>query len=219
MRNRKPTAPFLAGNRIVVLLTALVVAVGLTGLTATAMAGSGDSATAAKKKKKKICPPGTHKVTVKKKKNGRVIKKKKCAPNASNTPAPGQPGGPTAALVISPTAFSYPGTQHNGQHENCVMCPTQAFTVTNAGGGASGPLAVSLQEVVNLIPGQPAAFYVVGNTCAAALAPGGTCSVDVKFSPNDNPGGCGDCTDRSILHVIGTPGGDAKSDLAGLVQG
>jgi hypothetical protein len=213
MRNGRRTSPFLAGNRIVVMLAALMVAAGLTAATAIAR---GDGPTVAKKKKP--CPAGTHKVIVKKKKDGVTIKKRKCVPNATPNPIPpGQPGGPTAALVISPTASDF-GTANHGGFGACTPppdadCPTRDFVVTNAGGGASGVPAPSITEVHNPEIGGPPAFQVYANSCAAGLAPGGTCTVTVRFAPNSN---AGDELFDSVLHVIGSPGGDVQATLHGM---
>ena len=207
MRDSKRTAPFLTGNRVVVLLTALLVAVGLTGLTTTAMAGAGDPGTplAKKKKKKKKCPRGTHKVVIKK--HGK--KKRKCVQNKT-TPVP-TPAA--AALTISSASFTFPTTTHHGFPCANIpsQCTTQPFTVSNIGRSPSGVPASSITEVTNPGgPGQPAAFAIGANTCTAPLPPAGTCTVTVQFAPNDNQNGY-----VSVLHVAATPGGDAQAQMSG----
>jgi hypothetical protein len=111
-RRRTSRGKVANGNRAVALLTAMLVAVGLTALTMSAVAGADSGATVAKKKK--VCPPGTHKVTVKK--NGR--KKAKCLPNSTTpTPTPTTPAATTVALSCvscapgdgQPVAFDLPG--------------------------------------------------------------------------------------------------------------
>ena len=193
-------------NRIALVVSAMLVIGLLVGLT-TSAAGAGDpGATVAKKKKKKKCPAGTHKVTVKKK-NGK--KKKKCVADA-----PPAPAAPTT-LSISPTSFDFGSVSHGGfavcQPDPDPDCPTHAFTVTNTGGAASGVPAASITIVSNPVNTDPPANQVSASTCTAALAPGATCTVTVKFAPNSNP------TDPyvSALHVVATPGSDAQATLSG----
>jgi hypothetical protein len=199
-------------NRIALVVSAILVVGLVVGLTTSASAGSGGSGdTGAKKKKKKTCKAGTHKVTVKKK-NGK--KKKKCVPDAT-APTPAQP----TTLSISPASADFGNAEHGGfdvcQPDPDPDCPTRAFTVTNSGGAPSGVPAASITEVLN--PGgigvEPPAFRVTANSCTAALPPGGSCSVTVKFAPQNNPG---DEHFRSVLHVVASPGSDAQSTLDGM---
>jgi hypothetical protein len=193
-------------NRIAIVVSAMLMVGLFVGLTTSASAGAGDpGATAAKKKKKKTCPAGTHKVTVKKK-NGK--KKTTCVANATPTPP-----AATTTLAISPFIFTYPDTQHGGACPG-VNCPTQAFTVTNAGGAVSGVPATSITEVHNPEIGGPPAFTVTANTCTAALPAGGTCTVTVGFHPNSN---AGDQTYSSVLHVAAS-GSDAQATLSGFAD-
>jgi hypothetical protein len=203
----------LAGNRIVVLLTALSVAVGLTGLTTTAVAGSGHPGGSGGKHKhhhKKKCPQGFHKEVVKK--NGKVVKKKngkpkkKCVKNHNGTS-----GSSAAKLSIDPGTFTFPDTQHHSGLP-CPACPTQDFTVKNSGGSASGTLTPSVTDVADPNPGDDPAFLISQNGCGAALPPGGTCSITVTFSPPSNGG---DQHYASVLHVRGSPGGDAQAQMSG----
>jgi hypothetical protein len=197
MRDARRTAPFLRGNRFVVLLVAMLVAVGLTGMTTTA-AGAGDSATVAKKKKKKKkCPPGTQKV-VKKKKNGK--KKRTCVPIP--------PAG--AALSITPTSFDFGGVNQGGL-DNCLPppdadCPTQNFTVVNAGPGPTGSLVVSLTHITTDGGGTPG-FQVFANTCAGVLAPGASCVVTIRAGDDAN------FTYISRLDVSASPGGTVSATV------
>jgi hypothetical protein len=202
----------MGGNRIVALLTALSVAVGLTGLTTTAVAGSGHPGGSGGKHKhhhKKKCPQGFHKQVVKK--NGKVVKKKngkpkkKCVPNAKKpTPA-------GAGLTITPSTVTFPDTQHHSGLP-CPACPTQDFTVKNSGGSASGTLTPSVTDVADPNPGDDPAFLISQNGCGAALPPGATCSLTVTFSP---PSNSGDQHYASVLHVRGSPGGDAQAQMSG----
>jgi hypothetical protein len=183
-------------NRLALVASAMLIVGLLAGLTTSASSGAGDPGTTApKKKKKKKCAAGTHKVVVKK--HGKK-KKKKCVPDA--------PPGPPAVLTISPASFTYADTQHGDQSA------PKPFTVTNTGGSASGVPATSVTEVNNPIPGDPPGFAVSANSCTAAVAPGGTCTVTVVFQPtsNGNPQPY-----RAVLHVIATSGGDAQAALTG----
>jgi hypothetical protein len=192
-------------NRIALVVSAMLMVGLFVGLTTSASAGAGDpGATAAKKKKKKVCPAGTHKVTIKKK-NGK--KKKTCVPDAA------PPTTATTTLAISPFVFTYPDTQHGGACPG-PNCPTQAFTVTNTGGAASGVPATSITEVHNPEIGGPPGFTVTANTCTAAVGPGASCTVTVGFHPNSN---AGDQTYSSVLHVAAS-GSDAQATLSGFAD-
>ena len=125
------------------------------------------------------------------------------------TPAPGQ------TLIISPASFTFPNTQHHSGLP-CPGCPTQDFTVTNTGGSPSGALATSIAFGDDPIAGDDDAFFVTGDSCAGApLAAGATCTVNITFSP---PSNTGDGNYTAILHVIGSPGGDAQAGLGGHAQ-
>src|SRR5690242_19364013 len=132
------------------LLTVLLIAVALTGLTTTAMAGARNPAAGVAKKKKKSCSPGTHRVVIKR--HGR--KKRKCVPNAM---APS-----TAVLSISPSTYRFPDTEHGGFpcQVGTTSCSTKDFTVTNTGTQQSGVLIVGVREVHNPEVGGPSAFLV-----------------------------------------------------------
>jgi hypothetical protein len=108
-----------------------------------------------------------------------------------------------AKLTISPTLVEYPDTQQGTQS------PPQTFTVTNTGGFASGPLATSITDVLDPVPG---AFVLGTNGCAGVdLPPGGSCDVDVTFAPPN--GGGGDY--HSKLEVTGSPGITVQAQLQG----
>jgi hypothetical protein len=87
------------------------------------------------------------------------------------------------------------------------------FTVTNTGGSTSGVPTVSIVETHNPEVGGHAAFQVTANTCTAALPPGATCSLTVKFAPNSN---AGDEMFSSRLDVAASPGSTASSVLSGM---
>jgi hypothetical protein len=204
-------------NRIALVACAMLVVGLLVGLTTSASAGPGDPSAPAKKKKKKKCPAGTHKVVVKKK-NGK--KKRKCVADAPATPAPTG----TSTLTVTPSSFTYPAKTQNSCNQDADPpdsdCTTQIFTVTNTGGAASGTLATSIVELTHPAVGahDPAFVFFsfppnTANACAGvALAPGASCSVSVLF---DVPSNSGDGNSTSVLHVVGSPGGDAAASLAG----
>ncbi|MGZ5340786.1 MAG: hypothetical protein ACXWED_05175 [Solirubrobacterales bacterium] len=187
-------------------LSAAMLLVGalMVGLTSSAAAGGDSSATVAKKKKKK-CPAGTTKQVVRKK--GK--KKIKCVPVAATTPTP-TPAA-TAKLSITPTSFDFGGVNQGGL-DNCqpppdADCPTQDFTVSNAGPNASGALAASIVGIT-VPPGIPG-FEVFANTCTAPLAPGASCTVTVRFGDDNNS------TYVSRLDVTASPGGTASATVMG----
>ena len=76
---------------------------------------------------------------------------------------------PTADLATQAIAFA--GTQPQG-----VASPAQPLTITNNG---SAPLSVSGVELGGTDP----ADYLVDNQCEQAVAPGASCQVMVRFSP------------------------------------
>jgi hypothetical protein len=189
----------------IALVVSVMLVVGLVAGLATSASGAGDPGATVAKKKKKVCPAGTHKVTVKKK-NGK--KKKKCVADPT-TPAP--PASTT--LTISPTTFTYPDTQHHTGACDPAVCPTQAFTVTNTGGAASGVPASSITEVTQPVIGaHDPGYFTTANTCTAPLSAGGSCSVTVQFIP---PSNAGDGNYTSVLHVVATPGSDVQAALSG----
>lgn len=136
------------------------------------------------------------------------------------TPPPTPPVVPPPAvttLAINPTSFDF-GTAEHGGFPGCGAdpdpnCPTQAFTVTNTGGATSGVPTASIVETHNPEIGGPAAFKITASTCTAALAPGASCSLTVKFAPNSN---AGDQTFSSRLDVTASPGSPVSSALSGM---
>ncbi len=79
------------------------------------------------------------------------------------------------------------------------------ITITNTGGGTSGPVTVGL--------GGPSAseFQLVGTTCTTApLPPKGTCTADVAFRPASTG------SKAAMLNVAATPGGQLAVTLTGL---
>ena len=107
-----------------------------------------------------------------------------------------------AALAISPTTQDF-GTLTQGS-----TSADFPFTVTNNGGVASGPLAVSFG-------GSSASMFQLGaQTCnGATLGAGGSsiCNLAVHFSPTAGTTG----TVTASLLVGGTPGGTAVATLTG----
>jgi hypothetical protein len=123
----------------------------------------------------------------------------------------------TTTLAIDPASFDF-GTVAHGGFGACGAdpdpdCPTHAFTVTNTGSATSGVPTASIVELHNSEIGGPAAFAITANTCTAALAPGASCSITVKFAPNSNDG---DEMFSSRLDVSASPGSAASSALSGM---
>ena len=140
------------------------------------------------------------------------------------TPPPATPPAPpvtppvtppaTTTLGIDPVSFDFGSVQHGGA---CAPdpdpdCPTHAFTVTNTGAAASGVPTASITELHNPLIGGSAAYTIVANTCTAALAPGASCSITVKFAPSSN---AGDQMYSSRLDVTASPGSTVSSALSG----
>jgi hypothetical protein len=200
----KNTSP--GSNRIVVLLTALLVAVGLTAMTTTAIADGGQGGSGNGQHKHHHhhhkCPKGTHKKVFFK--HGK--RHKKCVPDEDQTGTPTSPGT-SAGLVINPASFTFPDTEH------AVGSSFHDFVVTNKGGSRSGTLNATVTDVADPNPGDGPAFTFTQNGCTAALAPGATCTVTVKFAP---PSNAGDEHYASVLHVAGSPGGNAQSQIDGI---
>ena len=191
----------------------LIAALLLVGLTSSASAGSGDKVTAqAAKKKCKRHSKGSGKASTKRKK----CHHKRPGSRPTIPPAATVPAAP-AVLSINPPGFNFGAVEHGG-FGSCGAdpdpnCPTQAFTVTNIGAATSGVPTASLVETKNPEIGGVAAFQITSNTCNAALPPGGSCSLTVKFAPNSN---AGDEMYSSRLDVTATPGSTASSILSGM---
>lgn len=136
-----------------------------------------------------------------------------------STPPSTPPATPpaTTTLAIDPASFDFGSVPHGG-FSACLPdpdpdCPTHAFTVTNTGGAASGVPTASIVELKNPEIGGPAAFAITANTCTAALAPGASCSITVRFAPNSN---AGDEMFSSRLDVNASPGTPVSSALSGM---
>lgn len=91
-------------------------------------------------------------------------------PNAT-APLSGTALAPVADITISPMTQDF-GTALLG-------CPgaSQVFTVTSTGTLATGPLVVALSGA------DASSFELVRDDCAAGLAVGASCEVEVRFSP------------------------------------
>jgi hypothetical protein len=103
------------------------------------------------------------------------------------------------ALSVNPSVLPFPGTVLIGQSSANDL----SFTVTNNGGAATGGLTVATTG--------PAAadFQIITSTCTNALAPQGTCSVTVRFTPT--AGGARNAT----ITVSGSPGGSVGVAVSG----
>ena len=84
---------------------------------------------------------------------------------------------------------------------------TDTITVTNAGGAPTGTLTVQA------IGSNPTEFTKAGDTCnGQAIAPAGTCTVTVRFSPTTAG------TKSAGFSIMGTPGGTVTSTFSGVAQ-
>ncbi|WP_124848090.1 S-layer family protein [Acidipila sp. EB88] len=120
------------------------------------------------------------------------------AGNFSNTPASlalfGQ-GAPPPAASLAPQSLTFPDTPQG------AVAPSQTITISSSGG-----VAVTLG-----IPSASTSDYqVAGNTCAATLAPGSTCALQIAFHPS-KPGA------RSATLTV--PGNMAGGQLTASLNG
>ena len=119
----------------------------------------------------------------------------------------GTPGGSvTASLngmgLSPPSLLVSPGTQNFGDVIT-GNSSTQVFTLTNAGGVASGVPSASLGGA------DMAMFSVSSNTCTTGLAPAASCMIGVRFQPSSTGAKVG------TLNISATPGGSALAMLSG----
>jgi hypothetical protein len=105
--------------------------------------------------------------------------------------------GTQAQLVMSPTSFQY-GTITVG-----ATSASQTFTVTNTGGGASGPVSVAITGA------NAGDFTQASSTCGAAIPAGSSCAVKVVFAPSATG------TRSATLTATASPGGSASAKLTG----
>jgi hypothetical protein len=122
----------------------------------------------------------------------------------------------TTTLAVDQSSVDFGAAQHGGfgacQADPDPDCPTRVITVTNIGGAASGVPTASIVETRNPEGMPTAAFQVVANTCTAALAPGASCAITVKFAPQSN---AGDEIFASRLDVSASPGSAVSAVLNG----
>lgn len=176
--------------------TSGVPAVGISGTDANQFAISTNNCTAA------LAPNGTCTILVKF--SPTTTGAKSASLDVSATPG-GNPSaaltgtGITATLTIAPTSNNYGTVVVNTSTSDVT------FTVTNTGGLASGVPNVALSG------NDPGEFTISTNNCTAALAPNGTCTVLVKFSPTSSTLGA----KSASLDVSATPGGMASATLSG----
>lgn len=218
------------GNPVLWPLLVLLAAVLLfVGLTSSASAGSGGNGTGTGKGTHKKCNKKSNgaksSATTKSNGNKKSSSKKRCgkkrgpvkppvippvSPPLPPVPPVTPPVDPPAVttLAINPTSFDYGTVAHGGK-----TGLSQAFTVTNSGGSTSGVPTASLVELHNSEVEKHAAFVITVNTCTAALAPGASCSLTVRFAPNSN---AGDQTFSSRLDVTASPGSTVSSVLNGV---
>jgi hypothetical protein len=168
----------IAVRRAALLL--LAAAVLLTGITAPSASGNPGRPVAGASKKK--C----------KKKRAH---KRKCKKPVADQPV--APAAPTAARIsISPTSHDY------GSGPIFENSPPFPFTVSNAGGSASGTPVISYSG--------PNAnrFSTSSTTCTSSLAPGGSCTINVIYN-------FGPSSSSAALDVAATPGGTVSAALSG----
>ncbi len=85
-----------------------------------------------------------------------------------------------------------------------VMSAPSTVTITNTGGGASGPVTFG-------ITGPSASeFHLVGTTCITALAAGETCTAAVAFGPASTG------SKAATLNINASPGGQLAVILTGV---
>jgi Domain of unknown function (DUF5050)/Abnormal spindle-like microcephaly-assoc'd, ASPM-SPD-2-Hydin len=83
-------------------------------------------------------------------------------------------------MVVPPTLLGFAPSSYDYGQVTIGQTASQAFTLTNSGGQASGPLTVTLEG--------PAAFTTTSDGCGAtSLGPGQSCTVNVRFAPT-SPG-------------------------------
>jgi hypothetical protein len=105
-----------------------------------------------------------------------------------------------AALDIEPTSQDF-GTLVSGATSSAT------FTITNAGGQSTGPIAVQLSA--------PDGFAIAGDACSGTtLAGGATCTVFVTFAPSSTTTG----PQAANLQVTAAPGGSLSASLTGTAQ-
>ncbi|MCC6993374.1 MAG: choice-of-anchor D domain-containing protein [Deltaproteobacteria bacterium] len=120
----------------------------------------------------------------------------------------GSPGGvvtaPLAGRGLAPAVLAIsPASRDFGVVIVGAPGPSQVFTVSNGGDVASGVPGATLT-------GSHAADYQVSaSTCMAALAPGASCALTVRFTPS--AGSVRDAT----LTATASPGGSAQASLTG----
>jgi hypothetical protein len=123
----------------------------------------------------------------------------------------------TTTLAIDTASVDFGSAQHGSicGPEPDPDCPTHAFTITNVGAATSGVPTASITELHNPQIGGSAGFTIVANTCTAALAPGTSCSIKVRFAPSSN---AGDEMYSSRLDVTASPGSTVSSALSGMAE-
>ena len=105
--------------------------------------------------------------------------------------------GTQAQLVLSPASYQY-GTITVG-----AKSASQTFTVTNTGGGASGPVSVAITGT------NAGDFTQASSTCGASIPAGSSCAVKVVFAPSATG------ARSATLTATASPGGSASAHLTG----
>ena len=105
--------------------------------------------------------------------------------------------GTAANLVLSPKSHGYGSVALGGDS------PAQTYTLTNTGGGPSGPVTVTLAGT------NAGDFSQTSSTCGPAIPAGSSCTVSVLFAPT----ALGART--ATLTASATPGGTVSATLTG----
>ena len=119
------------------------------------------------------------------------------APGGSVTAGLSGFGVSGASIAIAPPSRSFGSIPLGGQ-----SAPL-SFTVSNTGGQVSGVPAVTLSGA------GAGEFAIAGSTCTQTLAPGATCTIQVKFAPTMIG------TPSATLGVVASPGGSVSADVTG----
>lgn len=117
-------------------------------------------------------------------------------PGGSVTAALSGTGEAPAAIALTPPSASFGSVNVN------TDSATTTFTLTNTGGQASGAPGVALGGA------DFAHFEIAADGCTAALAPGDSCTIEVRCSPTTVG------QKSATLDVTATPGGTDSSALS-----
>jgi hypothetical protein len=120
-----------------------------------------------------------------------------------SSPQTGQISASLRGVGMSPAELTMtPGSRDYLQvNVGLSIVPGQMFTVQNTGSTPSSVPSVTLSDPTN--------YRISNNTCSQALAPSGTCAIDVQFRPTTVG------AKPATLSVSAQVGGDAGATLSG----